>query len=470
MYIIDALLKRKNSVDIAMKCNEECISYKQLYVYSMSLSNYIIANVGDSCHNIGLYSENPINYIIGYISILLADKCIVPIKTDTTQNKIIEILEETNIQCLLTDKIINEISVSQIKIIRFKKQIVKKTKIKNESDFLLLETSGTTSNNGEVKFACFNEKNMMFVIDSYVRELQLLHNKNKRFWILVPLQSAFGNYILLSCLICGITIYVNTRWAPWNFRQIIVNEQITHIECITTQLIALSKICRSIEWGCLEYVGFGGESISGKELDLILSRFKGLELSQGYGLTEAGPLIALMPPRLVLNDPQKFYEKKLSVGKILEGIEIKIEKETEKAIIGEILVKGPNITHGYYGRKERLSLKDGYLVTGDMGYVDAEGYLYVTGRKKNIAIIEGRNVQLEEIEHVIKQYPDIIDARVISVNDEFKGEILIAELVVNKFYESEFIKFLQTQLEKYKIPQELRYVKKINKVGGKIKR
>ena len=127
----------------------------------------------------------------------------------------------------------------------------------------------------------------------------------------------------------------------------------------------------------------------------------GIDFVQGYGLTETSPIVALNPV---------FHYKEASVGKLIPGVTAKIIDPDEEGR-GEIAVKGPNVMLGYFEDEEataEIMMEDGYLKTGDVGYIDDENYLYLTGRKKSLIVTEGgKNVYPEEIEDRFQLYDEI---------------------------------------------------------------
>ena len=111
------------------------------------------------------------------------------------------------------------------------------------------------------------------------------------------------------------------------------------------------------------------------------------------------------------------------------------------------------------------------MKTGDIGYVDEDGYLYIIGRKKNIVIIEGKNVQLEEVEHIIRLFPKVKETRVYVMKDVFLGEQLCAEILpLEGFTKKDLKKFLLKKIEYYKIPSKITIINEIERIGGKIRR
>jgi len=187
---------------------------------------------------------------------------------------------------------------------------------------------------------------------------------------------------------------------------------------LTTLVKVMSKVCnfllkfgidirRKVFKSVLDQLGghlriiiYGAAPMS-KDAILGLSSF-GLNLLNGYGLTETSPVVAAE------NDK---FKKPGSVAFPLPNIEVKIDEPDEHGI-GEIVVKGPNVMLGYYENPEATAevLKDGWFYTGDLGYFDKEGYLFVTGRKKNVIVLKnGKNIYPEEIEILIAKLPYVAE-------------------------------------------------------------
>jgi long-chain acyl-CoA synthetase len=153
----------------------------------------------------------------------------------------------------------------------------------------------------------------------------------------------------------------------------------------------------------------------------------GIELLNGYGLTEASPIVSAE------NDK---YQKPGSVAFALPNVEIKIDEPNEQGI-GEIVVKGPNIMLGYYDNKEATDevLIDGWFHTGDLGYYDKEGYLFVTGRKKNVIVLKnGKNIYPEELEILIARLPYVAENMVFGMPTDNNDLEINAKIVYNAEY------------------------------------
>ncbi len=155
----------------------------------------------------------------------------------------------------------------------------------------------------------------------------------------------------------------------------------------------------------------------------------GIDLIQGYGLTETSPVISAE------TDKEK---RPGSVGLALPSLEVKIENPDQEGV-GEITVKGPSVMMGYYENEEetKKALKDGWFSTGDFGYIDEEGFIYITGRKKDIIVLKnGKNVYPQEIEFLINKIPYVVESLVYSRDKDTTDTMLCAKIV----YDAERIK------------------------------
>ena len=192
---------------------------------------------------------------------------------------------------------------------------------------------------------------------------------------------------------------------------------------------------------------------------------------QGYGLTECAPMAALNPDR-------HKYMRNSSVGHLLPGMEVKIEDKNEDGI-GEICVKGPNVMLGYYNMPEETAkvIKDGWFHTGDLGYVDDEEFIYITGRKKNVIITaNGKNVFPEELEYYLGRSSLVSESMVWAQEDESGQDTVIVATIKPDMEEVEAAigkdaagddaqveKLLWTEVDK--INENLPFFKKIKRIN-----
>ncbi|MGC8991877.1 MAG: AMP-binding protein, partial [Verrucomicrobiia bacterium] len=179
-------------------------------------------------------------------------------------------------------------------------------------------------------------------------------------------------------------------------------------------------------------------------------------LLEGYGLSEASPVVSLNPIHGIV--------KPGSIGLPIPGVEVTIRNDAGEEVptgeIGEICVRGGNVMMGYWKQEEETAraLRGGWLYTGDIGRMDAQGYIYVTDRKKDMLLVNGINVYPREIEEVMYQYPGIKEAAVVGFPDPRRGEQPVGYIVLadgTQFEEAAFLRFLKERLADYKVPRRI---------------
>jgi long-chain acyl-CoA synthetase len=197
------------------------------------------------------------------------------------------------------------------------------------------------------------------------------------------------------------------------------------------------------------------------------------EVIEAYGQTEAAPAIALMRPGIA--------KKAGSTGPPLPGVEVRIEDDDHNEVpagrAGEIVARSPGIMSGYHNLPDVTedTLRHGWLHTGDMGYLDDDGYLFVTDRKKDMIIRGGFNVYPRDIEDLLLEHPGVGEAAVVGKPDERMGEEVVAFVVPasgEEPSEEELLEFAESRLAKYKRPVEIRFVPMLPKspIGKVLKR
>ncbi len=179
-------------------------------------------------------------------------------------------------------------------------------------------------------------------------------------------------------------------------------------------------------------------------------------LREGYGPTESSP-VATVNPIYGINKPG-------SIGKPIPNVELSIRDDDGRELpvgeIGEICICGGNVMRGYWNQPEETAkvLRGGWLYTGDVGYRDAEGYYYITDRKKDMLLVNGINVYPREIEEVIYQFPGVKEAAVVGVPDVRKGEQPMAFVTMAEgrtFDEKALQQFIRGKLADYKVPKKV---------------
>lgn len=209
------------------------------------------------------------------------------------------------------------------------------------------------------------------------------------------------------------------------------------------------------------------------EIQEQFEKLTGGKLVEGYGLTETSPV----------THANFVWEKRIngSIGVPWPDTECKVvvletDEEAEIGEIGEIVVKGPQVMKGYWNNKEETDqvLKDGWLFTGDLGYMDEDGYFYVVDRKKDMIIAGGYNIYPREVEEVLYEHEGIQEAVVAGVPDAYRGETVKAYIVLKSgstLNEEELNRFCRKHLAAYKVPKIYEFREELPKTAvGKILR
>ncbi len=218
---------------------------------------------------------------------------------------------------------------------------------------------------------------------------------------------------------------------------------------------------------------FSGSAALTSEIRNSFEKRYNTTILEGYGLTEtATGFCSQRHDRPI---------KAGSVGQIMPGAEIRVVNDEGRPLppgqVGELTIKGPNVMKGYYKNKEETAqvLKDGWFYTGDMGYMDEDGDLFIVDRKKDLIIRGGFNVYPSEVEDVLCSHPDISDAGVIGVPDKDYGEQVCAFVVLKDgslTSKKDIQSFCRESLAKYKVPRYIEYCDSLpkNELGKTLRR
>lgn len=488
MNITELLEKHRSNPKIAIKYGNKSITYSDWYAEAKRVSELLDIIIQKSCKTVALFLPNSINYAIAYFGVLFAGRTVVPIDVKSTSSEICSMLEYCETDIVLTDSEYADKLISGLSVYRKKINIVdieKKTTIvlNNTGDYVdktvnkelndvavLLHTSGTTDN---PKRVMLTHENLYVNVISNIKSLML--SENEIFLISLPMQFGYCNtaQFLTSVYLGSTIIILNSLFTAKKFFELVEKEKITIYTAVPTILMFILKYKYTYKYNVetLRYLCFGGGFISKEIIWDLHKKFPSIGFVQTYGMTECSPRVTLLLPKYI-------NIKNGSVGLPIPGVEIKVIDEYGEEVvqkIGEINVRGRNVMKGYYKDPDETNKKivNGWLKSGDIGYLDEDGFLYITGRIKNIIISGGLNIYPEEIEQVMLSYPGISDVFVFGKDDEFMGEIPCAKIVVSDrtITKEEIIKHCLSNLSSYKVPQNIEFVDNIPKTyNGKTKR
>lgn len=257
---------------------------------------------------------------------------------------------------------------------------------------------------------------------------------------------------------------------PVEMLQTIRAERITDVHIVPTQLVALLGLPDLEQWDLptLKRIWYAASPMPVEVLKRGLAVF-GPVFLQGYGQTESGPHTTVLRNR----DHRQFMESPedsnilASCGQPCLGVHMRIVDEEGRDVqpgtIGEILIRSKRVMSGYWRREEETSrtIKDGWLGTGDMGYYDDKGYVYIADRKKDMIITGGENVFPKEVEEILYRHPSVEEAAVIGIPDSYWIEKVHAVIALKKGAPADaddVIAFCREHLARYKAPKSVEFV------------
>jgi fatty-acyl-CoA synthase len=292
--------------------------------------------------------------------------------------------------------------------------------------------------------------------------------------VLPTFHSGGLNLYTTPCLHLGARSINLREFDPVRVLDLLVSGEITHFFGVPAiyQFLAEAPGWQEADLSKVQSWACGGAPMPVALLQRYADR--GVVIRQGMGLTETSPTV-------FLTDEAHAIAKVGSVGKPALHTEIRVVDEAgvdvDVGAVGELWVRGPNVTPGYWERPEanRDSFTDGWLHTGDAARIDADGYVYIVDRWKDMYISGGENVYPAEVEQVLFHHANVLDAAVIGIPDERWGEVGMAVVVPRDpaaFDGDELLAFCDEKLARYKIPKSVRTVDELprNAAGKVLKR
>jgi long-chain acyl-CoA synthetase len=221
----------------------------------------------------------------------------------------------------------------------------------------------------------------------------------------------------------------------------------------------------------------GGAPVPAALLRRVLRVAPRADVMSAYGLTEGTALVTMTPVRLGADGE---IEHGRTIGRVLDGITLAIADDDGALCptgeVGEIVIRGPNVMRGYYRAPDdtAVALAGDWLHTGDIGFIDAEGYVFIVDRKKDVIIRGGQNIYPADIEEVIYQVPGVAEVAVVGARDDLLGEVPVAYVALVPGCEVEEAAILErcvADLARYKIPAQIHFLPELPKgPTGKILR
>ncbi len=346
-----------------------------------------------------------------------------------------------------------------------------------EDPCAILFTSGTT---GRVKGAVLSHRSLITgLLGTQLTGMMVLHNMARDYGVPVetllaqaPQQSILLVYPLfhisglgsgfLAPFLSGGKIVIMRRWDAEEAVRLIEKEQVTQLSTVPTMLWDMVHRAKrsATDLSSLRNIGSGGQALPLNLLEETRALCPQAMIGVGYGMTETSGAIA----QAVGAD---FLRARASAGRVLPLVDMRIEgaggRLCDTGESGEILVRSAMLMNGYWNRPEdteKAFTADGWLRTGDIGYVDEEGFLFIVDRAKDMVISGGENIYCAEVERVLSEMPQLTECATFGIPDERLGELLVAVVQAEGLDERSIIDWVRERLAHYKAPAHVAFAKK----------
>ncbi|MEK0174336.1 o-succinylbenzoate--CoA ligase [Tetragenococcus halophilus] len=447
---------------LALEYNgKETLSFQELAQASQSMARRL-ANLGvEKGSHVALLSQNNVNMVIAIHALSYLGAVAVLLNTRLSANELQFQINDAKVNLLVTSVFFSDktegIDVPQKKSFSELQRLPEKeVPLQNElvlnDPFTIIYTSGTT---GFPKGVVHTYGNHWW--SAIGSALNLGISPQDKWLTVLPLFHVSGLSTLFKSVIYGMPIYLMTSFEPEKVHEALMKNHITMISVVTVMLQRLLEQMATERYPeQLRCVLLGGGPAPKPVLEQ--ARKKEVPVFQSYGLTETSSQIVTL-------SPQDALRKIGSAGKPLVPAQLKIHDPSTRGV-GEIYVKGPMVTKGYFNNPtaDQKAFQTDWLKTGDLGYLDEEGFLYVVDRRNDLIISGGENIYPSEIESVVSELTGVQEVGVTNRSDDQWGEVPVAFIVkdTQNVLDEEMVQtYLKSRLASYKVPKKIYFVEQL---------
>ncbi|MFA6507418.1 MAG: long-chain fatty acid--CoA ligase [Treponemataceae bacterium] len=437
----------------------QIISYGRFAELIRVTRNYLYSRGVRPGDRVGLLCRNSPDFVVCYYAIVSLQAVVVPFNPALTVREISYMVEDSRMKILLTQAQM-ELGDSLTQLLIPETIAAAEAKpaeaapvdqsFDQNHECVIIYTSGTT---GFPKGAVLTHRNLISNAQAIGEAIDMTA-KDISFAALPMFHSYAWTVCVVAPLLSRHAVVVLEAFSPKDAIALIRDSRCTIVNGVPAMYNLYMNFATPEDFKDVRVFVSGGASLPLE----VLKKFEaktGRAIVEGYGLSEASPVVSLNPMNKC---------KPGSIGLAIPGVMVRVLDDqgidVKPMVNGELCVNGPNVMKGYFNRPEDTAkaIVDGWLHTGDVAYRDADGYLYIVDRLKDMIIVGGLNVYPREVEEVIYQFPGIKEAAVVGISDRSHGETVHAFVVWAEGAEQQpkhLSDFLRTNLASYKQPKEI---------------
>ena len=436
---------------------ESNITYGQLEKAVENYRNTLYAMGIRRGDTVGLYTANRAEFVYVYMAVVSLGAIIVPVNNSLVGREVDFILRDAESKLLISDMPLT-VSMPFIDIhdLDYRASTENAPKapafpadLTEDDVCALIYTSGTT---GSPKGAMITHKNQVRNVEQYTAVVRF--KPEDKVLCVLPMFHCYGlTTVVLGSLYHHSTIVILRSKSPTEIINTIMKYSVTIAIMVPPLYNLLARRGEPSSMKTVHTFVSGGASLPQPVAQSFYERF-GHPVQEGYGLTEASPVVSILPTA---------KPKYLTSGPALPGVEVKVITDKEgpyvPGTVGELVVRGDNVMKGYWKKPEETKKvldEDGWLRTGDLVYMDADGYIYIVDRIKDLIIMNGENIYPGEVEDCIYEVEGVGECAVVGHPDPLRGQSVWAYVVMKEgfaFDEDKIRKHMVKNIASYKIPR-----------------
>lgn len=423
---------------------------------------------------IALLAGNSDSFVAAYFGVQLGGFILMPVNTKLTAREIGYIFEHSEAKSLIVDEALRKtaddtgVSFHEVleiggaaefdSILEDSALVLGPAELKSDDTAVIMYTSGTT---GKPKGVMLTHRNILETAEIWAEAMDV--TADDRMQITTPLFHCAASHVFMNAVsVSGGSLIIETAFSPDRTVRTLEESRATMFFGVPAMFAILLNRpdIRELNVPDLRLFCYGAAPMPYELVKKLKEIFPGVKVQNLYGQTENTPAATTLKDHYAL-------DKIGSVGEPLPRTEVRVVDEEGRTLppgqVGEIVVKGPQVMKGYLKNEEETArtIRDGWMYSGDLGRTDEDGLLYIVDRKKDMIIRGGENIYPLEVEEVLFQIPEVLEAAVVGIPHPVYGEVPKAFVVVKEgksLTEEQIIGYCSGHLAKFKLPAEVEFL------------